>query len=131
MKEPTADWNQINYNPSNWSKGKAGFGTVNTMDLTVRTEWKTPDIWIRKEFDIPEHKIPKHPVLFIFYDDIAHVFINGKKLDNVFDPYQTSYSAHDIDPKLLKPGKNTIAIHCHQLWGGQGIDAGIYETKYL
>ena len=111
-------------------KGKSGFGTKPTQDLTVRTEWKTPDIWLRKVFDISKAKLPKHPVLHIFYDDIAHVYINGKKLDNVFDPYQTSYSAHDIDSKLFKSGQNIIAIQCHQSWGGQGLDVGIYETKH-
>ena len=97
--------------------------------MTVRTQWKTPDIWLRKEFEISDKKLPKHPILHIFYDDIAQVYINGVKLDNVFDPFQTSYSAHDIDHKLFKSGKNLIAIHCHHLKAKQGIDAGIYETN--
>jgi len=129
LKDPTGNWTQISYDSSNWSKGKAGFGALKTPDITIHTEWTSPDIWLRKEFDIKE--TPKHPVLHIFYDDIAKVYINGIQIDNgMFDPYQDSYSAHDIDSKLFKVGKNVIAIHCHQIYGGQGIDAGILDISY-
>jgi len=121
----------MDYDSNSWSKGKAGFGKGVTREVTIRTEWSTPDIWLRKEFEIPAGKLPRHTVLDIFYDDIAKVYINGVQVDNnEFDPNQMAFSAHDIDPKLFKVGKNIIAIHCHQLTGGQGIDAGIIDVNY-
>jgi beta-galactosidase len=121
----------MGYDSNSWSKGKAGFGKGVTGEVTIRTEWSTPDIWLRKEFEIPDGKLPRHPVLDIFYDDIAQVYINGVQVDNSqFDPKQIAFSAHDIYPKLFKVGKNLIAIHCHQLTGGQGIDAGIIDVNY-
>ncbi len=65
--------------------------------------------------------------------DIAKVYINGIQVDNnQFDPYQTKNvpSAHYIDEKLFKAGKNVIAIHCHQIDGDQEIDAGIIDVSY-
>ncbi len=119
------------YDSNSWSKGKVGFGGQKPPDLTINTQWTTPDIWIRKEFEIPDGKLPKNPVLYIFYDDIAKVYINGIQVDNnQFDHFLTTYAAHDIDPKLFKAGKNVIAIHCHQIGGDQGIDAGIIDVSY-
>ena len=42
--------------------------------------------------------------------------------------YNAAYEPFDITPEAqatLKPGKNTIAVHCHQTGGGQYLDLGI------
>jgi hypothetical protein len=39
---------------------------------------------------------------------------------------------HQLRPEAvatLKPGENTMAIHCKQTTGGQFIDAGLVEVK--
>lgn len=130
-KTPTGNWTHLEYDDSGWSKGNAGFGTSGTPKITIHTTWNTSEIWLRKKFDIAEGKLPKHPVLHIFYDDIAHVYINEMQVDNhKFDPYQVAYSAWDFDPKALKVGQNVIAIHTIQKDGGQGIDCGILDVCY-
>jgi hypothetical protein len=41
----------MGYDSNSWSKDKTGFGKGVTREVTVRTEWSTPDIWLRKEFE--------------------------------------------------------------------------------
>jgi hypothetical protein len=58
-------------------------------------------------------------------------FSNGIQIDNKqFDRFQTTYSAYDINPKLFKEGKKIIAIHCHNIASGQGIDVAIIDVSY-
>ena len=45
--------------------------------------------------------------------------------------HNDAYELFEADPvalAALKPGKNTIAIHCHQTKGGQFIDAGLVRV---
>ncbi len=93
------------YHSNSWSKGKARFGARMPPDLTIHTQWTTNDIQMRKEFEMTA-KLRKNPVLYIFYDESAKVYINDIQIDNKqFNRFQTTYSAHDIDPKLFKEGK--------------------------
>jgi hypothetical protein len=44
--------------------------------------------------------------LYIFYGECAKTYINDIQIDKKqFNYFQTTYSAHDIDPKLFKEEK--------------------------
>jgi hypothetical protein len=95
----------------------------------VRTEWRSADIWIRREFNVEANVA--NPVLLMHHDEDAEVYINGV-LATKATGYVTAYEEFDVSPEAksaLKPGKNVIAVHCHQTTGGQYIDVGIVDMK--
>jgi hypothetical protein len=61
------------------------------------------------------------------HDDEAEVYLNGV-LAARLDSYTHSYAEELISPEALatlKPGRNIMAVHCHQGSGGQYIDVGM------
>ena len=126
-EKPTDNWFDIDFDDSKWQTGKSGFGTEGTKNAIVNTTWNTPDIWIRREFDIKSKDLNNQIKLIINHDDDAKVYINGKDAATLFS-YNAIYQQKEISEialNSLKPGKNYIAIYCHQVEYGQFIDAGI------
>ncbi len=123
---PAAGWEATEFDDTPWSQGKGGFGTRETPNTQVTTEWKTADIWIRRECRI--ESLPKgQPVLRLFHDDDTEVFLNGVKIATR-KGFVGGYEDIPItQPGLLKVGRNVLAIHCHQNNGGQYIDAGLVD----
>jgi hypothetical protein len=130
IEKPGENWYKPDFKDSEWKEGPGGFGTRGTPGAVVRTEWKTDDIWIRREFELAN--VPKGDVyLFLHHDEDAEVYINGVLAAKVAG-YITDYEEVAILPTAraaLKAGKNTIAIHCHQTKGGQYIDAGLVTLE--
>jgi hypothetical protein len=127
---PTADWVKPAFDDSAWQEGPAGFGTKGTPGAIVRTEWKTHDIWLRREFTLPEGKFSDLH-LVIHHDDDAEVYINGI-LAAKLPGYVTDYVEVLIRKEAraaLKAGTNHFAVHCHQNAGGQYIDVGLIDFK--
>ena len=123
---PSGDWSQPAFNASAWKEGPAGFGTKGTPNVTPRTVWKTNDIWIRREVTLPDVG-GRELKLRLYHDDDAEVYLNGV-LAGKFAGYSTKYEVAEIPlPAVaaLKAGKNVIAVHCHQVHGGQFVDAGL------
>lgn len=123
---PAAGWFQAGFNDSGWKSGEAGFGTRETPGAVVRTEWNSADIWIRREFDMPAGKF-ENLQLFMHHDEDADVYINGVLAARVAG-FTGDYDFTALTPEgraAIKPGKNTIAVHCHQTTGGQYIDLGL------
>jgi hypothetical protein len=123
---PSEDWFKTAFEDNNWNSGQAGFGSA---DISIaRTEWKTSDIWIRQVFDIKEVSSKKLGIS-VRYDEDAEIYINDKLCGSItgfsgrYEPILLEKKVKDI----LHPGKNTIAVHCHQTVGGQFIDAGLLE----
>jgi hypothetical protein len=128
--KPGDDWFKADFDASSWKEGPGGFGTKGTPGAVVRTEWKTDDIWIRREFKLPEGPYT-NLCLNVHHDEDAEIYINGV-LAAKLAGYITDYQEVPISAEAraaLKAGTNTLAVHCHQTTGGQYIDVGLIEIK--
>lgn len=129
MEKPADDWFKPAFDASSWKEGAAGFGTRGTPGGVVRTTWNTDNIWIRREFEMPVGKW-SNLQLSIDHDEDVTVYINGV-LAASLSGFVSAYEEEPISAAAkatLKPGKNTIAIHCVQTRGGQFLDAGIVDV---
>ncbi len=145
FQQPDKNWNQPGFNDSKWPSGKASFGYNNpafqlgypvderkAFAHQPKTIWNTDELWVRKEIELND--VPSRPLLKIWYDDTAEVYINGKKV-----LYMNGRIAHyghhgyqPIEKGILKKGKNTIAVYCTNnskaKRGNQVFDLGIVEV---
>lgn len=129
--KPADGWQKPSFDDAKWSSGPAGFGEPSTPGSVVKTKWKSSDIWLRRTFEWSADK-PLHELgLRIHHDEDAEVYLNGELIAKVTG-YTTQYvdlPLVDSASKLLKSGKNTLAVHCHQTGGGQYIDVGLIDVE--
>jgi hypothetical protein len=125
LQTPASNWYEENFPAEGWLTGFGGFGTAGTPGLILGTTWETSDIWLRRSFDLADANL-NEPTLLIYHDEEAEIYINGQHVTTLTG-FTTNYTTTPVPAGLLKPGRNVIAIHCHQTVAGQGIDAGIVE----
>ena len=125
---PPADWTKPGFDDSTWKEGTGGFGTKGTPGAIIGTEWNTKQIWLRREFTLPERPL-KNPRLLLIYDEDPEVYLNGV-LARKLTGWATEYDEAEIAPAALatlKPGRNVLAVRASQTYGGQCIDVGLVE----
>ena len=128
-QKPADDWFNVTFDDSSWKTGTGGFGTRQTPGAVVRTEWNTPTIWLRREFELPNGDW-KNLSLLTHHDEDIRVYINGV-LAATATGFTSSYEELPLNSAgraALKPGKNTIAVSCIQTRGGQYIDVGFVDV---
>lgn len=130
MSKPAEGWMQKEFNATSWKTGEGGFGTAFTPGSVVKTEWSSSDIWIRQEFKLGDLSAINLDdlILRIHHDEDCEVYINGveaAKMEGAVAGYVNMAISAAAKKALIKNGKNTIAIHCHQTVGGQYIDCGL------
>jgi len=126
FERPAADWVTSAFSNAAWKAGLGGFGTKGSPGAVVRSEWATDDIWLRPEFEWPRGNTAT-PVLLVPHDEDVESYLNGV-LAGQAGGYLSDYEAMDMTPQgiaALKPGRNVLAVHCHQTTGGQYVDVGI------
>jgi hypothetical protein len=126
---PADGWFGAAFDDASWKQGNGGFGRPGTARATVGTPWETPDIWLRRSFDLPARALT-NPHLRVFHDDDAEVYLNGERIAALSGSV-SGYSYVRLDGKalgLFHAGANTLAIHVKQVRGGQFIDAGVVEV---
>ena len=129
-EKPADGWEQPKFDDSNWKRGPGGFGEPSTPGSVVRTNWKTPDIWLRREVEFPAGSYSELS-LFIHHDEDTEVYIDGKQIAKT-SGYTTDYVVIPLASsvsKSIQPGPHTIGVHCHQTGGGQYIDVGFVDVK--
>ena len=128
-RRPGEGWFQPGFDAGSWKEGKSGFGTDGTPGAIVNTVWDTRDIWLRREFTLPEGKWD-NVALNVHHDEDVEIYINGVHAATA-NGYTTDYEALLVNTSAkaaLKAGKNVIAVHCRQTGGGQYIDVGLVDV---
>jgi hypothetical protein len=117
---PAGTWMESNFADQSWKSAEAPFGDD---ESTVKTTWKTDDIYLRKDFDVKN--IPTEKLyLKLSHDDNVVVFLNGKSIYEK-EGWIQDYIYIPVDKQLLKAGHNTLAIHVKNTAGGRHIDADL------
>jgi beta-galactosidase len=101
-------------------------GSKGGFEDKIQTAWKEKDIWLRRgfEWDGTAFDIA---ALVIHFDNATEVSVNGKEIWRG-DRWVDAYVGFEVTAELaraLEPGKNVVAVHCHQDDGGQFIDLAI------
>jgi hypothetical protein len=124
--KPANNWFNVDFQPTGWKEGIAGFGALNPPGSVIRTTWNSADIWLRRDVTLAD-AADGELFLTVHHDEDVEIYINGV-LAGSAEGYLEDYENMPIKPKAaqtIRPGKNTIAVHCHQTRGGQYIDVGM------
>ena len=131
---PADNWFRAPLRSAVWKTSEGPFASAGTPNIRVGTEWSTQDIWLWREFElgsVAEGDL-EGLYLYLYHDDDCRIFINGVLAADLSAHRGYSYSPISAEAKkaIKAAGTNTIAVHCHQTVGGQGIDVGISILKY-
>ncbi|MBM3494047.1 MAG: DUF1793 domain-containing protein, partial [Armatimonadetes bacterium] len=128
--DPGAGWEKPDFDHGQWSVGKSGFGSQGTPGAAIGTRWTGPHIWLRRTFELKQTDLDGLN-LWVHHDEDAAIYINGV-LAARLPGFVTEYGDIEIRPAAraaLKPGANTLAVHCRQTTGGQYVDVGLVRVK--
>jgi hypothetical protein len=130
FEQPPEGWKGPGFDAGGWKEGPGGFGTKGTPGAVVRTIWKTADIWLRREFIMPAGSYPNLQC-HVYHDEDVEIYVNGvlaateAGFINAYEPLEIRSAAKTL---LIPGAKITLAVHCHQTKGGQGVDVGLVEV---
>jgi hypothetical protein len=126
--KPHDDWYKPEFKAERWLSKAGGFG-ANKAYPWVSSTWDTKNIWMLCQFNC-KAKV-KTAYFDLFHDDDVVIYINGSEvLNQKF--WVTEHRRFELTAAVrstIQKGANTIAIHCYQSHGWQGIDVGL-EVEY-
>jgi hypothetical protein len=124
-EKPSADWLKPEFDAAAWKEGAAPLGRLRPDEKTVRTEWTTPGVWLRREVNLPDAAL-ENLGFRIHHEEQTEIYVNG-----VFAVHAWNCSAYELfEPTAaaraaLKPGKNTIAVYARQGKRSRFLDVGL------
>jgi len=126
-------WRELGFDDSSWKQGRAELGYGDGDEATVidggPSGNRYPTAYFRHTFEVEDPSIFESLKIELKRDDGAVVYLNGTEVFRSNMPqgsitYNTwasgttsnedSYREAEIDPALLRPGENVIAVEVHQ-----------------
>ena len=133
LEKPAEGWFQRDFNDAAWQQGNAPFGTEEPpFARKPNTVWTSADLWLRREFELLSGKFTGMALL-LHHDEDTEIYLNGVLAVKV-SGYNAAYESFDITPEAqaaLQPGRNVMAVHCHQTAGGQYLDVGLVSDQLV
>jgi hypothetical protein len=124
--EPAEGWTKESFDDSKWKTGEAPFGN---NAKRVKTQWKSKEIWVRRNFTLTNIDL-QNLYLKIRHDDNTEVYLNGEIVytKTGWLNKMESFLLENAVIKKIKKGKNLLAIHVANTAGGSWLDAGLSTT---
>jgi hypothetical protein len=130
-------WRQSSYDDGSWASGPAPLGYGDDDEATVVSFGPNPDAkyittYFRHRFEVPNPEAIRELVASVLRDDGVVVYLNGMEVfrqnmpaGEILHTTRASVSVEGadetwifhpqpIDPSLLLPGKNVMAVEVHQ-----------------
>ena len=80
-ESPPAGWAVREFDDRAWKVGPGGFGTRGTPGASIGTVWNGPDIWLRRDIQLPETETltdPSRLRLLVHHDEDAEIYIERR-----------------------------------------------------
>jgi hypothetical protein len=129
-------WQSLSFDDSSWATGPAQLGYGPANEATVINGGPSTNRiitdYFRRRFDVPDPSAWTNLVLRLLRDDGAIVYLNGTEVfrSNMPDgpvndltwaakvvpigPQESEFYSTRVDPALLLPGQNVLAVEIHQ-----------------
>jgi hypothetical protein len=118
FEEPPEGWADPDFRDDRWPQGKP---------TPERTAWKSPAIWMRREFTLPKGETGEVQ-LEVHHDDDVEIWFNGVAAAAAKGTSSRGYRLlrlSDAARAALRPGRNLIAVACRNTGGPGVIDVSV------
>lgn len=125
-------WFESSYDAARWQQGRGGFGSFSESAFRTFTEWKSPDIWLRK--DVRLSSVPEAPAIYVHHAGPTEIYINGHlilSLNGASDGYVVMPLSGEA-AAAVQTGENVLAAHSQRIDNEpQFVDVHLIDAKSM
>ncbi|NQT86875.1 hypothetical protein HQ560_08935, partial [bacterium] len=127
-KDPGKDWTKPDAADLDWDEGNGSLAVGAVPGAKNITPWQTRDVWLHRTLDL--ETIPKGVALRCQHDGDLEVYVNGvlalKRGARMRRPEAFELALPAV--RALKPGKNTLAVHCRSPRDSRFVDVALVDA---